>query len=426
MITTGNDIHNAGGLKKSINGLAGYDTLILNYASPYSGQSVTGFLGSPSQSGFSGITSIFSSNTAPTTQFYISNFERFDITGSSGRDEISTLAGNDIIRSGAGDDTLRGGTGSDAMAAGDGDDWIILDADGVVDKAFGGNGNDFFEVTDDLDVVYGGTGWDEMMFQLNGVASHAINIDLASAKGSLHGIEGFGGNLSNFSDTIIVFQLSSDLSGHGGQDRAFLDYSASVNRIALVQQNATGHILSSITKSGNIDLSVRISSIEEYRILGTKGNDTIRMGSNELLGIAAGNDTLSGGGGNDFISGASGIDRLFGGDGADTLFGGAGTDVLFGGEGNDTLIGGTGNDVLFGNIGADTFKFEGTIASGNDSIKDYARGIDKIWISGGLTQSDITITHGADFAKITWATGSVILTGYTSPTLHIYYDADFL
>src|SRR5690606_12590334 len=83
-----------------------------------------------------------------------------------------------------------------------------------------------------------------------------------------------------------------------------------------------------------------------------------------------------GGGGNDRLVGGGGNDTLNGGAGHDRLTGGGGHDRLTGGAGNDTLNGGAGNDRLTGNGGKDIFVFGK--GGGNDTITDYADGIDRI------------------------------------------------
>jgi Ca2+-binding RTX toxin-like protein len=59
------------------------------------------------------------------------------------------------------------------------------------------------------------------------------------------------------------------------------------------------------------------------------------------------------------------------------------TDVIKGGNGNDIIYGLGGNDNLTGNGGSDQFRFVSE-TGGKDSIKDFAKGIDKIGISDGF------------------------------------------
>jgi Ca2+-binding RTX toxin-like protein len=61
---------------------------------------------------------------------------------------------------------------------------------------------------------------------------------------------------------------------------------------------------------------------------------------------------------------------------ASNLTGSANADVVFGSDGADTLQGGAGDDTLIGGAGNDTFYF--VSGDGNDVIKDFSKGYDKI------------------------------------------------
>ena len=84
--------------------------------------------------------------------------------------------------------------------------------------------------------------------------------------------------------------------------------------------------------------------------------------------------------------GNTGANALSGGLGDDKLNGGAGNDVLKGGHGKDTLIGGSGNDTLTGGFGNDTFVFSQGIKGNKniDTVKDFAHGQDKIYLSADI------------------------------------------
>jgi Ca2+-binding RTX toxin-like protein len=71
-------------------------------------------------------------------------------------------------------------------------------------------------------------------------------------------------------------------------------------------------------------------------------------------------------------------------DGSYLLQSGAGTDTLTAGGGADVLYGGGGADSLRGNAGADTFRYDATtdsVASGFDTIQDFAHALDRIDVS---------------------------------------------
>jgi Ca2+-binding RTX toxin-like protein len=113
------------------------------------------------------------------------------------------------------------------------------------------------------------------------------------------------------------------------------------------------------------------------------GNDRIfGLDGDDIIYGRTGADILYGGTGADIIYGDEDDDRLYGDTGNDKIYGGAGADILYGGAGNDYLDGGTGSDRYYGEAGADTF----VIGSGQglDSIYDYEKGIDKIFVLGSI------------------------------------------
>lgn len=100
------------------------------------------------------------------------------LTGGSGNDSLFGQDGNDSLFGGAGNDLLSGGDGNDFIAGGAGNDTLIggdgndfVDGDQGADVAFLGAGNDIFrwDQGDGSDVVHGGSGTDEMVF--NGFAA---------------------------------------------------------------------------------------------------------------------------------------------------------------------------------------------------------------------------------------------------------------
>ncbi len=129
-------------------------------------------------------------------------------------------------------------------------------------------------------------------------------------------------------------------------------------------------------------------------LVGSSGMDKMYGGGDgDILNGGAGNDELHGGDGHDLLIGSYGNDTLFGDEGDDTLDGGAGKDTLDGGAGDDTLDGAAGADTIIGGLGDDTLwgdrcaeeKSEDTFVfglnHGNDTIKDFTDGEDKIDLS---------------------------------------------
>ena len=105
-------------------------------------------------------------------------------------------------------------------------------------------------------------------------------------------------------------------------------------------------------------------------LFGHSGDDYLNGGD--------GDDLIVGGAGNDYINRSNGDDCIHGGEGDDTLEGGAGNDYISGGTGNDFLSAAGGDDILIGGDGADTFFWEVGFGEGDDVVKDFEFGTDKV------------------------------------------------
>jgi Ca2+-binding RTX toxin-like protein len=71
---------------------------------------------------------------------------------------------------------------------------------------------------------------------------------------------------------------------------------------------------------------------------------------------------------------------VYGGDGNDQINGGAGNDTIRGEKDSDRLNGGSGDDILIGGAGPDIFVFSQLVIAGQDTIRDFEDGKDKIEI----------------------------------------------
>lgn len=117
-------------------------------------------------------------------------------------------------------------------------------------------------------------------------------------------------------------------------------------------------------------------------------------------------------------------DRLTGDPAANSFWGGAGNDTLAGAGGNDTLRGGAGNDLLTGGSGSDRFAFDS--GWGSDTIRDFARGKDKVAFEGvaGLTgYAQLSITASAKGAVVAFGADQILLEGVKAAQLSA---SDFL
>lgn len=134
--------------------------------------------------------------------------------------------------------------------------------------------------------------------------------------------------------------------------------------------------------------------------LGAEVEALVLTGTAAISGTGNGLDNgLSGNNAANLLAGAAGNDNLSGQAGKDTLSGESGADVLDGGPGGDSLTGGTG---------ADAFRF-GSASEGIDTIADFTRGEDRIWISSAGFGAGILPPGPLDPAFITFgaaATGT--------------------
>ncbi|CAN0602368.1 unnamed protein product, partial [Ectocarpus sp. 12 AP-2014] len=135
-------------------------------------------------------------------------FERFDITGTTGNDVIYTKGGDDRIIAGAGNDEIRAGAGADTID--------------------GGAGDDIFLAVDSGDVLIGGSGLDRADVSV-GLITEDIELDLLAGLGiggvSWTGIERISGTLGSGNDSVTAGALYDYLSGNAGTDFLRLDYS---------------------------------------------------------------------------------------------------------------------------------------------------------------------------------------------------------
>jgi Ca2+-binding RTX toxin-like protein len=152
------------------------------------------------------------------------------------------------------------------------------------------------------------------------------------------------------------------------------------------------------------------------RIDGGSGRDTVvfsdlslgvelDLQTGVLVGTATGSVT-----GVEKAIGSGWADRLRGGSGANDLYGGEGNDLLEGRDGDDLLAGEGGDDILIGGAGADTFVF--AVGGGNDVIKDFAPGVDRLQIHGYAGWREVR-QDGPDVLLILSDTDSIRLEGLT-------------
>jgi Ca2+-binding RTX toxin-like protein len=278
---------------------------------------------------------------------------RDKVYAGGGRDRFNLSSGNDWADGGTGNDFLHGGSGSDTL--------------------YGGDDNDELRGSEGIDYLYGGNGNDTLY-----------------SGGSIF--------LGDNTDPRLNDSFDDFLYGEEGDDSLFGDVGKDIM----------------YGGTGNDYLDGWESDDTLYG-----GNDAIGANSgNDVLVAWKGNDLIYGGDGNDWLDGSYDDDTLYGGDGDDilgnsvvpepgndTMYGEAGNDTLYGGDGVDALVGGFGSDSLLGGVGNDQLNGYGTIVN-NDSQFDKLEGgagADRFILGGSWGVSYVETGNGfatiKDFAK---------------------------
>lgn len=327
----------------------------------------------------------------------------FRTSAGAARDTLKdTNGGMDTLNASAvtGNSTINLNAGASSNIAG-----RKLKIEGLIEKAFGGDGHDVLIGNDQRNVLVGGRGNDA----LSG-GRGADRLDGGSGNNRLSG--GAGDDLfiirrnPGGTDTIEDFAVSSGVEkivlvgfeSIPDFSRMTLRQSGRHVRIDLGERQTL--ILNNTTVAAVSEQNFAFVSeprlLEEYvarwqnplRIMGSAGANKMTIsngqdltifgfGGNDNISASSpyglidggnGNDTLTGGEipgsrqpGWDWVEGGSGNDVLKGGEGGDLLAGGSGDDRLFGGGGADHLIGGSGNDRLDGGAGDDIVTLDGDI-----------------------------------------------------------------
>lgn len=134
------------------------------------------------------------------------------------------------------------------------------------------------------------------------------------------------------------------------------------------------------------------------------GRTSGRARNDELVSI----EDVRGSAFDDRLVGDGGRNSLFGFGGKDRLEGRGNSDSMFGGGGNDRLTGGRGDDVLTGGGNTDRFIFNN--GDGDDTIRDFQAGIDKIVIGTGASNlGDLDISQLGTDTLVEFANVTIVL-----------------
>ncbi|MBE9200432.1 MULTISPECIES: DUF4347 domain-containing protein [unclassified Nodularia (in: cyanobacteria)] len=354
----------------------------------------------------------------------IIGFERFDLSGFTGKISFVGNSGDDWIQAGAGNDNLTGGNGNDYLNGGTGADTMI-----------GGAGNDFYYVDNVGDKITEnfGQGTDTAFSTISYTLGN--NLENLTLEGT-SAINGTGNSLNNIlignsGNNVLNGQAGADtMIGGEGNDSYYVNNAG--DTITEIADQGTDTVFSTI--SYTLENHVENLTLEGTSAINGTGNDlnNILTGNsrNNVLNGQAGADTMIGGAGNDSyyvdyvgdtiielagqgtdnvfstisytlennlenltLEGTSAINGtgndliniLTGNAAANTLTGDAGADTLIGNAGADTLIGGTGNDKLYLglNDGAvDIVNY--ALNDGADTVYQFVRGAggDQIQFTG--------------------------------------------
>ncbi|ULP70924.1 DUF4347 domain-containing protein [Nodularia sphaerocarpa] len=398
----------------SLNGGTGIDTLIITGGT--SANAITINSNNANQFNIPGTTII--------------GFERFDLSGFTGKIRFIGNSGDDWIHAGAGNDNLTGGNGNDYLNGGTGADTMI-----------GGAGNDFYYVDNVGDKITEnfGQGIDTVFSTISYTLGN--NLENLTLEGT-SAINGTGNSLNNIlignsGNNVLNGRAGADtMIGGEGNDSYYVD-----NVRDVIVENAnqgTDTVFSTISYTlGNNLENLTLQGSSAINVTGNDLNNILTGNSrNNVLNGQAGADTMIGGAGNDSyyvdnvgdtivenanqgtdtvfstisytlgnhlenltLQGTSAINGtgndlnniLTGNAAANILIGGAGADTLIGNAGADTFIGGTGNDKLYLglNDGAvDIVNY--ALNDGADTVYQFVRGVggDQIQFTG-ITNIDV-------------------------------------
>lgn len=368
---------------------------------------------------------------------------------------------DNILNGSNASEMLVGGNGSDKIVAKGGIDIVFGDGPLVIDTYYGNyvgvRALADEEITLGNDVINGGTGPNDQLAS-NGIFEWAYFGDILS--GDSQYSVALAGATIHFGNDKIVGAVGNDLIyGDMVSDVDFVEFSGGgtydFGDDKIESGSGDDAIMGDASILGNFPPTTSTYFMGNDLIKAGEGNDVLLGDVSQLYsGTAAfGNDSLEGDQGDDVLVGDAvvvagffmdttvcvlGDDTLNGGNGADALYGdvvaafgnvsvSGGNDVLRGGAGNDDLLGGYGNDVLTGGSGADNFWFDTPLDAllNVDRVTDFARGLDKIVLSGSVFS---TLASG-DLASTAFALAGAAQTADTriifdATTGALSYDAD--
>ncbi|HEY9665568.1 MAG TPA: calcium-binding protein, partial [Coleofasciculaceae cyanobacterium] len=285
----------------SVNGGAGTDLLIVNYASAgRSGNGISSYVYN------NGNGYIYAYNGSTYDQVNFSSIEQFNVIGTNFDDTLAGGVLSDTLVGGGGNDSINGGAGNNILDGGQGNDKLVASIGN--DSLNGGEGNDTISGGGGIDTIDGGAGIDvlsdadfstattDLVFDDTGITQAAI----ALANGiSVAGIELFDGLKTGLGNDQIRFTqrrnntvhtgsgndaidagLGNDtVDGGAGTDVLIVNYASAGSTgngiSSYVYNNGSGYIY---TYNGSTYDQVNFSSIEQFNVIGTNFDDTLAGG----------------------------------------------------------------------------------------------------------------------------------------------------
>lgn len=316
--------------------------------------------------------------------------------GGAGDDKLFGRGGNDFLSGGNGIDLVEGGTGDDAIDGGIADD--LLSGGAGADTIDGAAGNDRIDGGADDDTLTGGADGNDIIFGRSGNDA----IDGGIGNDTLSGADGDDTILGGDGDDAIQGGDGDDLINAGiGNDRVeggagvnIIDGGAGVDTINYDRGSAS---------PGFSGFYVELDSSAD--VVGSLGSTEVE--DDVILNVENINGSVAG----DYLAGSSAAN------------------VLRGSGGDDKLLGRAGADTLTGGAGADTFIFDRT-NGGNDQVKDYTTGTDKIGLLegafGDIGSGNISARFVLDAGGNAAANGNaqLILDNAGAGAGGLFFDAD--
>ena len=311
--------------------------------------------------------------------------------GGSGNDVIVGNTSNNLLRGNNGSDTLIGSSGNDTLDGGAGAD--TLNGGLGRDAMTGGAANDTFIVDNPLDQITeiggGGTG-DRVTASVSFSLALDDDIEFLSTTNAA-GTQLLHLTANNLAQTITGNAGVNNLAGLGGNDQ--------LNGLGGADHLDGG--AGNDTLGGGIGNDWYFVNIQQDSIIETAGQGTAdRVWASASFVLAADDDIevlstvnaalstvihLTGNGLAQTIIGNKAANQLSGLAGNDTLAGADGADTLNGGIGNDVLNGGQGKDMLIGGADLDVFVFSAAAGVANsDTVSGYVSAQDRIQLDDAV------------------------------------------